>query len=68
MANIVDSQYVIQQPNSHTNPTEQYRVVRFGDWHNAMFGDGAPVTPVAVFDKYPDADAKCKELNSQQAS
>lgn len=40
MASIIDDEHVIQQPRSNTNPTDQYRVVKFGDWHNAMFGDG----------------------------
>lgn len=58
--------YVVSSPHSQTNRTSMHRVVSFKDWHNAMYGDGTPVTPVSEHHSYDEAMKACTKLNNKE--
>lgn len=55
--------FVTSQPHSNTNPTNKYRVVRFKDWHNVVYGTKKKVTPVSEHETFEEAAKACEKLN-----
>lgn len=58
--------YHVQRPNSATNPTDRYRIIRYDEWLAYVNGDVRLLAVHGSFDDYVTADDRAKELNDAQ--
>lgn len=55
--------YVVQQPRSLTNPSNNYRVVEFRAWVNMFDGIKRHIPVRAEVSSYEEAQRLCDNLN-----
>lgn len=55
--------YVVQRPNSSSNPSSRYRVVDFDDWIKYINGASQLLSVAGSFDTYEEATTRRDELN-----
>lgn len=58
--------YIVQNPNSQTNPTDVYRVVNYQDWIDYTNGATTMLAVVGRFDNYGEAKLLCDRLNNSE--